>query len=338
MTTRIAFWPELIGPIKEVAEAECPPGYRITWFPRDTPRDELCAQLTEFDYLLGFPFRPTPENYDALAHLKLWQLLGAGYDSLDVQELDKRQLKVCTAGGANAIAVAEHAVMLMLAVFRRLTEFDQQLRAGEFAAREPGAFMIHELYRKRVGILGLGAIGQEVARRVRGFGCSVQYSDLQAADSSVEAELGATRVSFDELLATSDVISLHLPLNAHTRGMFDTEVFDRCKPGSILINTARGPIVDEAALIQAIESGRLLGAGLDVFNSEPPGSDDPLWELGGRIVVSPHIAGPTWESWPRRFQTAFDNIERVSRAETPRYLVSGIPGPSGQEGSVNDDR
>lgn len=321
---KVAIWPELSDQVKQLAESVCPKGYQITWLPRDLTEAEFRTLIGEFDYLVSFPLKkPEPATYEAFSRLKLWQLLSAGYDGLDTAELDRRRLTVCTVGGANAISVAEHTVMLMLAVLRRLTDADARTRSGEFPREVVGSYVMHELYRRTVGIVGFGAIGYEVAKRLAGFDCTLLYYDLRAADPAVEERLGLRRVSFEELLESSDVVSIHAPLTSATERMFDREAFGRMKPGSVLINAARGQLVDEPALIEAIESDKLWGAGLDVFCTEPPVPSDPLFGLGERVVVTPHIAGPTWESWQRRFTNAFANLERVERGEIPSSKISG---------------
>lgn len=322
LITRIAFWPNLPRHVMELAESVCPDAYELTWIPEDISEAELCEAIGGFEYLMGFPFRTlSPQTYRAFGRLKLWQLLSAGYDKLDGDQIAEHGVTVCTGGGANAISVAEHAVMLMLATLRRVAEFDGLIRSGKYVPLGTGGHRTHELYGKTVGIIGLGAIGREVARRLTGFGCRLVYSDPRAASAEEHAELGLVRVELPELFASSDIITLHAPLTDATRQLFDAAAFERIKPGCVLVNTARADLIDEQALVAALESGRLGAAGLDVFSVQPPPADHPLLKLGGRVVLTPHMGGPTWESWPRRFANGFDNVERVVRGEAPRWRI-----------------
>ena len=303
-----------------IAEDLLPAGFTLAVADPDAPPAALAAALAPAEYLLGF-IGPLPDEAWATAtRLRLVQLLSAGYDRFPIERARERGVPVAINGGANAVAVAEHAVMLLLAVYRRVTQLDRAVRRGEWRAGTRGDVRYHELGGKRVGLLGMGQIGQEVARRLAGFGVDLCYTDVRRLPATQEAALGATFLPFEQLLASVDVLSLHLPLLPETRGIIGTRALALLRPGAVLINTARGELVDEAALAAALRSGRLLGAGLDVLGQEPPPTDHPLLTLDN-VVLTPHTAGPTWESWPRRFANGYANIERVSRGEPPRWLL-----------------
>jgi phosphoglycerate dehydrogenase-like enzyme len=205
----------------------------------------------------------------------------------------------------------------MMATLRHLTELDAGVRAGRWSA---GAKRLYELWSSTVGIVGMGRIGQEVALRLRGWGASLVYHDPVRLAPDRERELDVAYAPLDELLARADVVSLHVPLSAATRRLIDARALARMKPTAVLINTARGELIDEAALARALDEGRIGGAGLDVLSAEPPPADHPLLSTPN-TVLTPHMAGPTWQSWPRRFGNAYANIARVQRGEPPQWVV-----------------
>ena len=314
---RVAMWPSLREALQAEALRAKPPELTLTWVSADASDDELIDRLESADYLMGFVRRePSARVYAQMGALRLVQLLSAGYEKLDIASLRRHRVLVAGNGGANAIAVAEHTVMLMLAVLKSLTAFDAGVRAGH-----PVSLDLLELSGKTVGLVGMGHIGQEVARRVRAFGARLLYYDLLRLPEAIEKDLGAVFVSFDTLVSNADILSLHAPLTNQTRGLVDCRVFEIMKPGAVLINTSRGGLVDETALADAIRSGRLRGAGLDVFTKEPPPPDHPLLALGPRVIATPHVAGPTRESWPRRFANGFSNIMRMEQGRPPLWII-----------------
>jgi phosphoglycerate dehydrogenase-like enzyme len=227
---------------------------------------------------------------------------------------------VANNGGANAIAVAEHTLMHTLAGLKRLVQFHTQVVAGTWRGGDHAETPVSELAGKTLGIVGLGNIGKKVARRAAAFDAHVQYYDIVRLTEDQEDALGVRFVLFGELLRTSDVVSLHVPLDDTTRNMISTPEIALMKPGAILINTCRGPVVDERALQRALVEGRLAGAGLDVLADEPPAPDHPLFALPN-VTLTPHSAGPTRENWTARFRNGFDNIQRVAGGGRPRWVI-----------------
>ncbi|HEU5321306.1 MAG TPA: NAD(P)-dependent oxidoreductase, partial [Methylomirabilota bacterium] len=213
---------------------------------------------------------------------------------------------------------------LVLAVLKRLVWCHANVCAGQWRVGPFDEHRLYELEGKTVGIVGLGRIGKKVARRVLAFEARVQYYDIARLTEDEEDALGVRFVLFDELLRTSDVVTLHVPLTEATRGLVSTREFALMKPGAVLVNTCRGPVVDEAALEKALTSGHLGGAGLDVLAAEPPAPNHPLFGLD-TVVLTPHMAGPTWENWPRAFRNGIDNIQRVAAGRAPLWVVSGGP-------------
>jgi phosphoglycerate dehydrogenase-like enzyme len=179
---------------------------------------------------------------------------------------------------------------------------------------------LYELSGKTLGIVGLGTIGKKVARLARAFGMAVQYYDIVRLSEDAEDALGVRFRLLRELMQSSDVVSLHVPLNASTRHMIGAGELALMRPTAVLVNTARGAVVDEAALTRALAEGRILGAGLDVFDREPPEPGNPLLGLDN-VVLTAHFAGPTWDNHVARFRNAFDNVQRVHRGEPPLWVV-----------------
>jgi phosphoglycerate dehydrogenase-like enzyme len=168
--------------------------------------------------------------------------------------------------------------------------------------------------------VGLGRIGRQVAQRLRGWEATLRYFDPVRLPAAEEQALGVEYRPLEQLLAESDVVTVHVPLSDRTRHLIDARALSLMKPSAVLVNTSRGGLVDEAALAQALRTGSILGAGLDVLSAEPPPADHPLLPLPN-AVLTPHVAGPTWQSWPRRFTNCFANIERVNRGDAPQWVV-----------------
>src|SRR5438132_10069869 len=257
--------------------------------------------------------------YRAAPRLKLVQLLSAGYDAVDLEAARRAKVPVSNNGGANAISVAEHAIMLMLTVARKVVWQHANVSGGRWRGNGPAPRM-YELFDKTLGIVGLGTIGKKVARLAKAFGMRVQYYDIARLSEDAEDALGVRFHLLRELLRASDVVSLHVPLNSSTRHMIGQGELALMKPSAILINTCRGPVIDEAALHRTLNAGKLFGAGLDVFDREPPPADNPLFKLDN-VVLTAHFAGPTWDNHVARLRNAFDNVERVHRGEAPLWVV-----------------
>jgi phosphoglycerate dehydrogenase-like enzyme len=215
--------------------------------------------------------------------------------------------------------VAEHALMLMLTASRKVVWQHASVSGGRWRGNGPAPRM-YELHDKTLGIVGLGTIGKKVARLARAFGMRVQYYDIKRLSEDEADALGVRFSLLRELVRTSDIVSLHVPLNASTRGMIGAGEIAQMKPTAILVNTSRGPVVDEPALTRALAAGKLFGAGLDVFDREPPPADNPLLKLDN-VVLTAHFAGPTWDNHAARFRNAFDNIQRMHRGEPPLWVV-----------------
>jgi phosphoglycerate dehydrogenase-like enzyme len=277
--------------------------------------------MQDAEYFMGFArSRLGADFYKAAPKLRLVQLISAGYDILDLAAARQAGVPVANNGGANSTAVAEHTMMLMLAVAKKLAWQHNNVVHGKWRVGDFGETRLYELAGKTLGVVGLGNIGKKVARRALAFDMRVIYYDIVRLTEAEEDALGVRFALFTELLKTADVVTLHVPLTPLTRNMISTREFELMKRTAILINTCRGPVVDETALRIALASGQITAAGLDVMAEEPPAANHPLFELEN-ITLTPHMAGPTWENWTRVFRNAFDNIGRVARGEKPRWVV-----------------
>ena len=249
--------------------------------------------------------------------VKLVQVTGAGVDRLDRPAMEKLGIAVANVAGGSNSALADYCVAAALNLLRRMSWASSEIRKGNYATFRAAmiAASLPGLEGLTVGIVGFGNIGRSVARAFKNMGSNIVYFDPLVAESAVPAELGARRLELDELLAAADVVSLHVPLIPATENLIGEAALARMKPGAVLINAARGGIVDEAALAERLESGSLAGAAVDVYSIEPPDSSNPLLSLGGeaaqRLLLTPHIAGITRQSWAGLFESAWANVERV---------------------------
>jgi phosphoglycerate dehydrogenase-like enzyme len=318
MAPRIVVVPPSFAEIAEIARKIAPAGFELVTTRND--RAEIEAAIGAAEYLVCFPGGPSDDAFFRLApKLRLFQLLSAGYDDIDIEAARRARVPVCNNGGANAISVAEHAMMLMLGVSRRIAWQHSSVSGGRWRGNGPAPRM-YEIFDKALGIVGLGTIGKKVARLARAFGMRVQYYDIARLPEHEEDALGVRFRLLREVLATSDIVTLHVPLNASTRHMIGAAELALMKPEAILVNTSRGPVVDEAALTRALSEGKLFGAGLDVFDQEPTPPGNPLLKLPN-VLLSAHFAGPTWDNHVSRLRNAFDNVQRVARGEKPLWVV-----------------
>lgn len=255
------------------------------------PTEEDYAALANVEYVILRVLRLNAETIGSMRRLKLIQRWGVGYEKVDIQAAGRRNVPVAVAPGGNATAVSELAVLLMLAVYRNLVPLHNGTARGlwEKAKYIDNSYVIKG---KTVGLVGCGAIGLSVAQKVQAFGAAVIYHDVRRLPAVHEARFGLRFAEFDELLAKADIVSLHLPGNESTEGLIGTRALGLMKPKAILINTARGEVVDARALAAALRSGRLLGAGLDVLDTEPIAADSPLSGLDN-VVLTPHVGGNT---------------------------------------------
>jgi phosphoglycerate dehydrogenase-like enzyme len=276
--------------------------------------------VTEADFILVATTPLTAEVLAAARRLKLIQHQGVGYDNVDVEAAAQAGVPVGLTPEGTSKPVAEHVFLLILSLYRNLLRANQTLRRGQWLQWElrPDSYDLRD---KWLGILGLGRIGREVARRARAFECHLLYYDIVRAPSEVEAELEAAYAPLEDLLAQSDIVTLHMPCTEYTQDMIGAAELARMRPTSLLINTARGGLVNEAALYQALKSGQIAGAGLDVYAVEPPAPDHPLLQLDN-VVATPHIAAGTRDALANKMKAAFANMQRVAEGQEAHNLVA----------------
>jgi phosphoglycerate dehydrogenase-like enzyme len=250
-----------------------------------------------------------------MPNLKFVQVASTGYDNVDLGLLKSRGITLSNIPVANKESVAEHVIMMSLALLRDLVPLDRQIKEGSW----PELTRARELKDKVFAIVGMGAIGSKLAERLLPFEVSMVYYDAVRRDPEFEQRLGLTFYPLDDCLKVADLVSIHLPLTEETKGMFSKEKLALMKEGSILINTSRAEIVDEAALVEAVRSGRTT-AGIDVFPKEPPDFSSELFRTPG-IIFSPHSAGATVESQGRFLMETMRNVLRYLQGVEPLYRV-----------------
>ena len=313
-------------PIVETARAMLPAGYELEVVDQDDPK--FATAMLDADFFMGFARgNMGPEFYRAAPRLKLIQLISAGYDRVDLEAARAAKMPVANNNGANSVAVAEHTLLLILAVARKLVWHHNNVVAGKWLAGSPVETPVYELNGRTLGIVGLGNIGKKVARRAAAFEMNIQYYDVLRLTEDQEDALGVRFALFEELLRTSDVVSLHVPLNDRTRKMIGARELALMQPTAVVINTCRGPVIDEDALHDALVAKRIAGAGLDVMVEEPPKQKHPLFSAPN-VTLTPHSAGPTWENWRARFRNGFDNIQRVAAGRHPLWVIPELLRPS----------
>ena len=316
---KVVFLQQLPKRIVDVVMSHNPDGFTTGVLDGGLPVEEQKAAVRDADFILHFDTPLRDEVLRAAGKSKLVQLMSAGYDSMNLPLMSELGIPCANNGGANSWAVSDHTLMLMLALNKKLALGDRSVRDGSWNA-SVGGLNTYEMANKLVGLVGIGNIGRQVARRLQGFDARVQYYDPYPLTPERERELNVTGVELDELFRTSDIVSLHTPLTPETRGLVSRERLAMMKPTALLINTARGPVVDEAALIEALRTGKIAGAGLDVFEQEPIDPGNPLLSMDN-VALTPHIAGITWDTWSRRARFAYANMQRVWRGEAPEAVA-----------------
>ncbi len=276
--------------------------------------DALLALIGDADAVIAGTEPITARVLDAAGRLKVIARRGVGTDSVDVAAATKHKIHVAITGGILTDAVADHAMALILAAARKIPQLDRLVKSGGWD-RTPSI----NVNGKTLGIIGFGAIGKAVARRAAGFSMQVLAFDVLPS-ATAAAALGVTLCDLDTLLQTSDFITIHVALNPSTRGMIGDAALRRMKPTAFLINTSRGPVIDEAALFRALQEGRLAGAGLDVFHDEPV-HDLSLVSLE-QVVATPHVASHTVETLIQMERSCAKAVLAALRGDRPAYIVN----------------
>jgi phosphoglycerate dehydrogenase-like enzyme len=316
---KVVFFTNLDPELRQVVVDKALPGMDVTAAPAEMDDDEKIELVRDADFIMLFPGKISDRVLQAAKKCKLLQLLSAGYDEMNLPLAEDLGIAVANNGGANRVAVAEHTMMLMIACHRRLMTYANDVKAGLWKQEQNRKIDVFELEGKTLGIIGMGNIGQQVAKRSRAFDMELQYFDkYHPLPPTQEDALGLQAVALEDLLKTSDVVTLHVPLTKVTYGMIGESEFSLMKPSSVIINTSRGGVINEAALAQALAAGTIAAAGMDVMEHEPPDPNDPLLKLDN-LIITPHTAGPTLESIPKRAANSFENIQRVWNGESPMW-------------------
>jgi len=289
-------------------------------------RSDLIHAVADADVIIGDYTNNVAMDADVMRAAKrciLIQQPSTGYQHIDADAAAKEGIPVANAGSSNTFAVAEHTLMLILACLKKLMLANEKTKQAQWAQDEMPLYGVFELWGKTLGIIGMGRIGKEVARRAKPFGPRLIYSDVNRLTPELERSLDLTYRSLDEVIAESDVITIHTPLSPQTESLINAERIAKMKPSAIIINVSRGAIVDEAALAKALKEKRIQGAGLDVFAEEPINAKNPLLDAPN-VILTPHIAGATNESRARIIEMTIDNVVSVLRGQEPINIVNGV--------------
>lgn len=292
------------------------------------PRTEEAAAdaVADADIVLGdfrFDVPISRKVIERMERCRLIQQPSVGYQQIDADAAAERGIPVANAAGGNDVAVAEFTVMAALSLMKHPLWLDSEVRKGNWPQLDVGARGHFELAGKVWGIVGFGRIGRQVARRLRGWDLDVRYFDVVAAPTDLEQELDVSRMELDHLLTDADVLSLHTPLTAATRHLIDAAALERMKSSAYLINVARGEIVDQDALVEALRGGQIKAAALDVYEDEPLPPGHPLTELDN-VILTPHTAGTPVEAQVRIIKITAANVRRVIGGEAPENVVNGV--------------
>jgi phosphoglycerate dehydrogenase-like enzyme len=312
MTQKIVLLQPVAPEMERIIASLVPEGFSAYAIKGRSP-EEVKAGAADADYCVWWDLPVTAEVIAAAPRVKLFHKWGVGIDNIDIEACRARGIRIARTTGSNAVPVAEFTIGLMIALARRIVQAHIATAAGGWPKTEiwQRSMLVSG---KTVGILGLGAIGKGVAKRLRGFDCTILYHNRNRLPAAEEHELGVAYRSFEALLAESDILSLNCPLTPETKGLMNASALGRMKRGALLVNVARGGIVVEADLVAALRDGHLAGAAVDVFDQEPPPPDHPLLHMEN-VIVTPHTASTAYENSRRSVGHWLGNILRVSRGE-----------------------
>lgn len=303
----------------------------LAFLDKDSTEEEIAAASPEAEGLFVDAITPvTASLMDRLPKLRLIHSEGVAYDRIDLDAARQRNIYVCNNKGCNAGAVAEQAILLMLMLLRRALPGDRAVRQGRQMEMKEQCMTegLTELSACKVGLVGFGDIARATAERLAPFGCELYYYTRHRRTPEEERKYGVTYLPLEELAAACDIVSLHCAVTDETRNMVDDALLRRMKPTAYLVNTARGDLVDNAALVRALTEGRIAGAGLDTLAPEPVPDGHPLTvlpqEIQDRVALAPHLGGITEASFRRAHAHMWRNAERLAAGERPDCVVNGL--------------
>jgi len=333
MDKKIIAWMEVHAPdVIAKEDSILPEGFEIIRPGSRTDTAEHLELMSRADYVIAGGIPITRAYMEAAPNLKMIQKWGIGVDKIDCAAAKDLGIAVSITAGANAIPVAELAVGLMFAVNRRIPYVDAQMRKGCWLKTEmrPLCYMLNG---KTVGLLGIGNIARQVAGMMRGFSVDVIYYDIRPLSPQQEARLNVHYVDFDTLVRQSDILSIHVPMMDSTKGMIGVEQLKSMKRTAIIINTARGGVIDEPALVEALKSGQIRGAGLDSYTVEPVEKDNPLLQLEN-VVLTSHNGGGVIDNVLHVTEHAYANIVRHANKEPQQKQDIIVEEPKGGENAL----
>jgi glyoxylate reductase len=285
------------------------------------PREVLLKEVEDVDGLVSLlTDKIDAELFDRAKKLKIVSNYAVGFDNIDLDEATKRGIMATNTPGVLTETTADLAFALLMATARRIVEADKFARAGRWKTWGPMLMLGQDVYGAKLGLIGLGRIGYAVAKRAKGFDMDVMYYDM-FRNEKAEQELGLKFVELEQLLKESDFISIHVPLTPETKHLIDEKTLGLMKKTAILVNTARGPVVDEKALYEALVSNKIAGAGLDVMDPEPPSMDNPLLKLDN-VIILPHIASASVATRTKMAVMAAENCVAGLKGDVPPNLLN----------------
>jgi len=319
MCHAVVYWNQATTDVYDVIRSQAPPGWTLLTLEGESKEGWL-GQLRDADFMIVADWAITEETLAEAPKLRMVQHQGVGHEKIDKAALKARGVPLALCPAGTTVGVAEHTILLILAVYKRLVVADTKLRQGtwlQWGLRSTS----FELAGKTLGLVGFGRIGQAVAQRAHAFDVQLIYHDPYLTERpAAAAAWNAKAVPFADLLRQSDIVSLHVPATDETRRFMGMRAFEQMKRSAILINTSRGAIVDEPALIQALQTKTIAGAGLDVFEQEPIKSDNLLLGMDN-VILTPHIAAGTVDGLREKMRSVFANLQRFARGEPIRDRV-----------------
>lgn len=321
MTVRIVYFENISAEARALIESLKHPGFELTHW-TDVPAAQQSACLAAADYFITSAHVIARDMMEQAPRVRLIQRNGIGIDNIDVAAADELGIMVANTPGVNASTVAELTIAMILCLYRKLIFLDQATKSGKWLMWDYRTSMF-EMKGKTHGIIGMGSIGREVAKVSQAFGTKVIYTNRTRLAPEQERQKELTYVSLRELLSTADIVSLHIPLVPETRHLISTAEFNLMKPTAVLINVARGGVVDENALDDALRRKQILGAGMDTWAVEPVESGHPLLKYDN-VIATPHIGGGSRDTLLATFKLAFQNIARVEAGLPPNHLVGKV--------------